>query len=145
MPAFTDLPTAAVGARVRAFFPGIVTAHYYETWDFYTDVLGFRTVCEWDTFVHLEHPSGAQISILREETEEEMSELVSATDARGLWLNLEVPDVDAEYARLAARKLPGLQSPEQRAGGPRRFLLRDPNGILIFVTDRPVQAASYRL
>lgn len=121
---------------VHAFFPGIVSSRFHETWDFYTDVLGFRTVEEWDTYVQLEHPCGARISIQREETEAEASELVSATDARGLWLNLEVADLEAEYLRLAARDLPGLTSPETRPNGERRFVLRDPNGILIFVTER---------
>ena len=128
-------PVAATD--VRAFFPGIVSARYNETWDFYTEVLGFRTIDEWDTFVHLEHPCGARISILREETEEEASELVSATDARGLWLNVEVANLDAEYLRLSARGVSSLSMPEQRASGERRFVLRDPNGILIFVTERP--------
>lgn len=127
---------SVVPTDVHAFFPGIVSARYNETWDFYTDVLGFRTVDEWDTFVHLEHPCGARISILREETDEESSELVSATDGRGLWLNLEVADLDAEYLRLAGREVTGLSSPEQRPTGERRFVLRDPNGILIFVTQR---------
>lgn len=122
--------------EVRAFFPGVVSARFHQTWDFYTEVLGFRTVSEWDTYVHLEHPSGAQISVLQHETDGHPAELVCATDGRGIWLHLEVTDAVQEHERLRAAGVPLASRLEQRRGGEHQFAVRDPNGILILVTQR---------
>lgn len=116
------------------FCLGLVTAEFYETWDFYTEQLGFRTLDENGTSVLLVHPSGVRLEILLHETEERYAELVGATDGRGLWLNLEVEDVDAEHARLCVRGVQVLGAPGELPLGRRGFTVRDPNGVLIRVT-----------
>ena len=132
------------GRRVEApatmggtpFYPGLVTARFYETWDFYTTYLGFRTVAECDFYVQLAHPGGAQISFLRHELDGPSPELVSATDGRGFWLNLDVADADAEYARLAAAGVTLATPVEDKPWGDRQFIVRDPNGVLISIAHR---------
>jgi len=57
------------GPRAAAFYPGLVTAKFYKTWDFYTEQLGFHTIEESEDSVRLAHPSGAQLAILRHETD----------------------------------------------------------------------------
>ncbi len=118
------------------FFLGIVTARFYETWDFYTAILGFRTLSENNTRVHLQHSSGAQLSILEHEVDGNPSELISATDGRGLWLNLEVCDLDAEFDRIRSAGAPIASPPVAQKRGARHFMTRDPNGILICVSER---------
>jgi uncharacterized glyoxalase superfamily protein PhnB len=113
------------------FYPGLVTANLYETWDFYTTHLGFRTIAEDDTFVQLAHPTGAQLAILRHELDGPASELVSATDGRGYWLNIDVADADAEHARLCAAGVAIVAPPTDKPWGERMFVVRDPNGVLI--------------
>jgi catechol 2,3-dioxygenase-like lactoylglutathione lyase family enzyme len=122
------------------FYVGLVTAKFYETWDFYTEQLGFRTVDESDAQVRLVHPSGAQLGIMRHETHEQHAELVSATDGRGIWLNLDVADVDAEYRRLSAARVPVVQPLEAGPSGARFFTIRDPNGVLICIARELVRA-----
>jgi catechol 2,3-dioxygenase-like lactoylglutathione lyase family enzyme len=116
-----------------AFYPGIVTARFFETWDFYATHLGFRTVCESDIYVQLAHPTGAQIAVLRHEIDGPVEELVSATDGRGVWLNLDVADADAEQRRLAAAGVEIARSAENTPWGDRQFIVRDPNGVLIAI------------
>lgn len=118
------------------FFLGIVTARFYETWDFYTAILGFRTLSENNTRVHLQHPSGAQLSILEHEVDGNPSELISAIEGRGLWLNLEVCDLDAEFDRIRSAGAPIVSSPIAQERGGRHFMTRDPNGVLIYVSER---------
>lgn len=120
--------------RLPAFFPGIVTSRFYETWDFYTALLGFRTLAECNTYVHLQHPAGPQLSILRHEVDGHPSELICATEGRGLWFNLEVADLEAEYLRLAAAGAAVVTPPVTQPWGDRQFVLRDPNGVLIYFT-----------
>ena len=119
-----------------AFYPGLVTGRFYETWDFYTAQLGFRTVCATDHYVQLSHLAGAQIAILQHELDGPTPELVSATDGRGYWLNLDVADADAEHARLSAAGVEIIAPLEDKPWGDRQFVVRDPNGVLIAIAHR---------
>jgi catechol 2,3-dioxygenase-like lactoylglutathione lyase family enzyme len=119
-----------------AFYPGIVTGRFYETWDFYTTHLGFRTVTECDIYVQMYHPTGAQIAVLRHEVDGPVKELVSATDGRGVWLNLDVSDADAEHQRLVEAGVEIAAPLENTTWGDRQFIVRDPNGVLISIAHR---------
>lgn len=122
-------PTTGTAAGV--FYFGLVTAKFFETWDFYTERLGFRTLDEDDHRVLLEHPSGARLGVLRHETDEQHAELVGATDGRGIWLNLDVADVDAMYANLREADVAVAQPLAAGPGETRFFAVHDPNGVLI--------------
>jgi catechol 2,3-dioxygenase-like lactoylglutathione lyase family enzyme len=128
-----DSATSAPPVSVRSFYPGLVTARFYESWDFYTTHLGFRTVEENDAYVHLQHPTGCQLALLRHETAADVPELVSATDGRGFWLGLKVANADEMHARLVAAGVPIVYAPENKPWGERHFVVRDPNGVLIYV------------
>ncbi|MBP7141804.1 MAG: VOC family protein [Opitutaceae bacterium] len=117
------------------FCAGIVTARFYETWDFYTGLLGFRTISESNTRVHLQHPGGAQLDILEHEVDGNPSELISAIDGRGLWFSLEVPDLEAEIDRMRSAGALMQMSSIELVRGVRHFMIRDPNGVLIYLTE----------
>jgi catechol 2,3-dioxygenase-like lactoylglutathione lyase family enzyme len=136
-----SLPSATLAAPAgagpaRTSYPGIVTGLFYDTWDFYTTYLGFRTVAEHDTYVHLVHPDGPQLGLLREETDGQESELICATRGTGFWINLEVPNADEAYARLKDAGVPISHPPENKPWGERQFLVRDPNGVLIYLAQK---------
>ncbi|GAB1487615.1 VOC family protein [Opitutaceae bacterium] len=128
-----ELPARPVSAPSRAFYPGIVTGRFYDTWDFYTTHLGFRTLAEHDTYVHLIHPDGPQLGVLREETDGQESELICATRGTGFWINLEVDDADEAYHRLKSAGVSVGSPPENKPWGERQFVVRDPNGVLIYL------------
>jgi catechol 2,3-dioxygenase-like lactoylglutathione lyase family enzyme len=119
-----------------SFFPGIVTACFYETWDFYTAILGFRTLSEQNSRVQLVHPSGAQLGIMRHEVDGPHAELISAAEGRGFWFTLEVDDLDDELSRLLRGAVPVVSFPTENAEGERQWVIRDPNGILIALRQR---------
>lgn len=121
------------GEGSPAFFPSLVTAKFYETWDFYTSFLNFRTTDECDCYVHLMHESGAQLGILKEETDGAPAELISSVEGRGFWLSLHVPNADSEYDRLEKIGADIVEGLSNRPWGLREFTVRDPNGVLIKV------------
>jgi len=92
----------------------------------------------------LVHPSGVRLGILRHETDATNPERVSATDGRGFWLNLEVEDLQAEFERLRGAGAPLVQAlgPGQQTSP--SFTLRDPNGVLIFVSQEMGSHSSAR-
>ena len=122
---------ATSGRAARAFVPGLVTARLHETWDFYTERLGFFTVAEHGVYVRLEHPCGAGLALLQEETDGTPAPLVTATDGRGFWLRLDVPEVDALHAALVAAGVPIVEPPNDKPWGERLCFVRDPNGVVI--------------
>jgi uncharacterized glyoxalase superfamily protein PhnB len=118
------------------FFPGIVTARFFETWDFYTAHLGFGTVHESNHSLRLVHGSGVQLAVLREETEGQPAELIPANTGRGFWLTIDVADAEAEYSRLLDAGVAMASPLEETFAGERRFAVRDANGILIFIAQK---------
>lgn len=138
---FGDGTVEAPGVGGEPFYPSLVTEKFYETWDFYTEKLGFRTACECGAYVHLVHPSGAQLGVLRHEVDGPYAELVSATDGRGFWLNLEVADTDGEYARLCEAGVEIVTPVTDKPWGDRQFVVRDPNGVLIAIAHRLAETA----
>jgi catechol 2,3-dioxygenase-like lactoylglutathione lyase family enzyme len=119
-----------------AFHAGIVTARYHETWDFYTTHLGFRTVEERDHWIRLQHVSGAQLLLLREEAGHTPADLVSANRGHGWWLTLEVADPGVERAALRDAGVPVHVVPTARWWRAGSFAVRDPNGVLVIITPR---------
>ncbi|WP_344530769.1 VOC family protein [Streptomyces albiaxialis] len=126
--------------RLTSLYAVICTARLKESRDFYTGLLGFTTTFEADWYVSLRHPGGPgapaeagyELALL-DHTHPTLPEDRRAT-ARGLLLNFEVEDVDAEWQRLVVREglepVLGLRSEEF---GQRHFIVADPDGVLIDV------------
>jgi catechol 2,3-dioxygenase-like lactoylglutathione lyase family enzyme len=119
-----------------AFFAGLVTRHFLESWAFYTTHLGFRTTDERNAYVRLMHPGGAQLVLLREEADHTPAELVSANNGRGLWLTLEVADVATEREALGAAGLRLQSVPSEKWWPAGSFSVADPDGVLVIIAPR---------
>lgn len=126
-----ELHAQAEGAP--AFYPGLVTRKFYETWDFYSANLGFTTINECGAYVRLSHPSGVQFGLLKDEVDGAPAELISPVEGRGFWLTLHVADVDAEYSRLCLLGVDVVEPPQNKRWGERHFVVRDPNGVLVYI------------
>lgn len=120
-------------AASAPFHPGIVTARLRETVEFYTEMLGFGLLHDCSAYAHLAHPSGVHLGVLRRELDGQPRELINATEGSGFWLNLDVADADAEYARLRALGADLAAPPEDKPWGERIAIVRDPNGVLVFL------------
>ncbi len=128
---------------LTSFYPVICTSRIQESRDFYTRLLGFETVFEAGWYVSLRRtgPLPYELALLdyRHPT---LPEAYRAP-VRGLLLNFEVEDVDAEWERLVVRE--GLRAElELRSEdfGQRHFIVADPDGVLIdVITPIPPSAA----
>ncbi|ASR36161.1 glyoxalase [Prauserella marina] len=119
---------------LTSFYPVVCTAKLAESAAFYTDLLGFEIVFEADWYVSLHRPGPPAYELaLLDHTHPTLPEAYRHP-VRGLLLNLEVTDVDAEYRRLVGEKglTPELELRDEDFGQ-RHFIVADPSGVLIDV------------
>lgn len=121
--------------RASSFYPVILTGQVAITAAFYMEHFGFEKVFEADWYVSLR--------LSGNDTPFELAILDAAhptipdayrTKVKGLILNFEVDDVDAEYGRLIQEaRLPLELEIRSEDFGQRHFITSDPNGVLIDV------------
>ncbi|OEJ61673.1 glyoxalase [Streptomyces agglomeratus] len=120
--------------NLTSFYPVICTSLLKESHAFYADALGFGTTFEADWYVSMrrEGPLPYELALL-DHTHPTLPEAYR-TPVRGLLLNFEVEDVDAEWERLVVRG--GLKAElalRSEDFGQRHFIVADPNGVLVDV------------
>lgn len=117
--------------QTTQYYPVIQTADVTGTAAFYCRHFRFRALFENDWYVHLQQTAdpGVNLAVLHHDHETIPPENRGPT--RGLILNFEVADVDAEAARLIAAGVPVAKPLQDEAFGQRHVILRDPNGLLI--------------
>lgn len=112
---------------------GITTPRITESRDFYTEHFGFQVVFQSEWYIHLRHSSGQlEIGLLQPDHPSQPPVFQSAYRGGGMWLSLEVEDVDAEYARLRER-LPVSVEIRDEPWGERHFAVLDPSGVTVNV------------
>ncbi|MFD7511172.1 VOC family protein [Streptomyces sp. NPDC059853] len=113
-------------------YPVICTSRLAASRDFYTRLLGFEITFEADWYLSLRRPGDPPYELALLDHTHPTLPAAYRTPVRGLLLNFEVTDVDAEWDRLVTRA--GL-TPElalrDEAFGQRHFIVADPNGVLI--------------
>lgn len=138
------IPMVREGGRtmLTSFYPVICTSRLQESRDFYTGLLGFEATFEADWYVSLRRTGALPYELaLLDHRHPTLPEAYRAP-VRGLLLNFEVQDVDAEWERLVTRE--GLRPElELRSEdfGQRHFIVADPNGVLIDVIT-PIEPSS---
>ncbi|WP_062216565.1 VOC family protein [Streptomyces sp. NBRC 109706] len=126
----TDSPATPL----TSFYPVICVEDLAASRTFYTELLGFEVTFDADWYVSLrrQDPRAWELALL----DHQHPTLPAAyrAPARGLLLNLEVTDVDAEWRRLV---VDGGLTPElplrDEEFGQRHFIVADPGGVLIDV------------
>jgi len=117
-----------------SFNAGIITTKIAETKAFYIDRLGFELVFENEFYVLLTG-FGDRISFLLPQHPTQAPIFQPAFGGRGVYLTVDVEDVDAESARIKARGVPLEVELRDEPWGDRHFAVVDPNGVGIdFVT-----------
>ncbi|GAA2364089.1 VOC family protein [Streptomyces carpaticus] len=115
-------------------YPVICTERLAASRDFYTRLLGFEITFEADWYLSLRRPGDPPYELAFLDHTHPTLPAAYRTPVRGLLLNFEVTDVDAEWDRLVTRA--GL-TPEltlrNEDFGQRHFIVADPNGVLIDV------------
>lgn len=108
---------------IRRVVPNIQSARFDESREFYTELLGFDIAMDMGwvmTFASPTHPT-AQVTLLRESD--------SATPHPSM--SIEVADVDTVHAKAIARGLQIVYPLTDEEWRVRRFLVSDPNGVVI--------------
>jgi catechol 2,3-dioxygenase-like lactoylglutathione lyase family enzyme len=120
--------------QLTSFYPVLGTSRLPEAHEFYTRHFGFETTFEADWYVSLRRagPPSYELALL-DHTHPTVPDGYRRP-VRGLLLNFEVADVDAEWERLVVR---GGLRPElelrSEPFGQRHFIVADPSGVLIDV------------
>ncbi|WP_156723995.1 VOC family protein [Streptomyces apocyni] len=120
--------------KLTSMYPVICAPRLRESRDFYTGLLGFETTFEADWYVSLRRPGPPEYELaLLDPTHPTLPEAYRAP-VRGLLLNFEVADVDAEWERLVVRgPLRPVRDLRSEDFGQRHFIVADPGGVLIDV------------
>ncbi|WP_018350381.1 VOC family protein [Longispora albida] len=126
--------------NLSSFYPVLGVEDIPAAHDFYTRLFGFETVFEADWYVSLRHGEQPQFELALLNPEHPTVPAGYRVPARGLLLNVEVADVDAEYQRLVVKE--GLK-PEldirTEEFGQRHFIVAAPGGVLIdVITEIPM-------
>lgn len=119
---------------LTSFYPVICTPRIQESRAFYTDLLGFAPTFEADWYVSLRRPGPLPYELALLDPAHPTLPEAHRTPVRGLLLNLEVEDVDAEWERLVVGEglKPELELRDEDFGQ-RHFIVADPGGVLIDV------------
>ncbi|MGZ7444348.1 VOC family protein [Paenibacillus sp. TH7-28] len=119
--------------KISSFYSVILTEEVAATAAFYMGNFGFEKVFEADWYISLKMP-GTNLPFELAVLDAGHPTIPEAyrTKVKGLILNFEVDDVDAEYERLIhGAKLPLELDIRSEDFGQRHFMISDPNGILI--------------
>lgn len=116
---------------MNSLFPDVCSDAIAESKEFYTSLLGLKTVFAIDWYVQLQSPTDAnlQIAFVRRDHDSVPAEF--REPPRGVIITVETDHVDALYERarrLGCEIVLGLRD---EVWGQRHFMVRDPNGLLV--------------
>ncbi|MGY1650536.1 VOC family protein [Geodermatophilus sp. SYSU D01119] len=130
--------------RLTSCYPVLCTARLAESSRFYRELFGFRPTFESDWYVSLERPGPVRAELALVDCRHPTIPQGFRVPVRGLLVNLEVEDVEAEWARLVLR---GGLRPElplrDEDFGQRHFIVADPDGALVDVITPIAPSAEY--
>lgn len=121
--------------KVSSFYPVICTQDVGAAREFYVRHFGFEVTFEADWYVSLARQGidGQRYELAFLDSAHRTVPEAYRHTARGVLLNFEVDDVDAEYKRLTAAGLEIELPLRSEDFGQRHFIVRDPAGVLIDV------------
>lgn len=109
---------------------GIITGKLQETKKFYTEVLDFGVSFENEFYLLLHTPNySAEISFLLPNHPSQKSIFQSAFNGKGVYLTIEVENVDKVYKQLQEKGIKMEIEIRDEPWGDRHFAIKDPNGI----------------
>ncbi|WP_408039785.1 VOC family protein [Tenacibaculum amylolyticum] len=109
---------------------GIITEKLTETKQFYTAVLDFGVSFENDFYLLMHTPNkSAEISFLKPNHPSQKPIFQSPFNGKGMYLTIEVKDVDKVYKKLKNKEVPIEIEIRDEPWGDRHFAIVDPNGI----------------
>lgn len=109
---------------------GVITEKLAETKDFYTNNLNFGVTFENEFYLLLHTPNKqAELSFLKPNHPTQQPLFQSAFNGKGMYLTIEVEDVDELYKKIKDKGVPIAIALRDEPWGDRHFAIVDPNGI----------------
>lgn len=109
---------------------GIITDKLQETKKFYSQVLDFGVSFENDFYILLHTPDkSTELSFLKPNHPSQKPIFQKAFDGRGVYLTIEVEDIDNLYTQMKRKQIPIEIDIRDEVWGDRHFSIVDPNGI----------------
>jgi len=109
---------------------GVITEKLAETKDFYLKNLGFGVTFENEFYLLLHTPNRqAELSFLMPDHPTQQPIFQKAFTGQGMYLTLEVQDVDQLYKKIKDKGVPIAVELRNEPWGDRHFAIVDPNGI----------------
>lgn len=126
--------------EVRDLYPLITTPALFEARDFHVGTFGFEVAFEASWFVYLARPGaeGTRGAVLAFMHPDHPSRPPGPESFGGLGmiLTLEVSDAAAAFAEVGATAAPIVHPLTDEPWGQRRFMVRDPAGVLVDVVQQ---------
>ncbi|MGK6351955.1 VOC family protein [Parapedobacter sp. DT-150] len=115
---------------------GIITEKLAETRAFYIETLGFGVTFENEFYLLLHTPDrSAEISFLLPDHPTQQPIFQSVFQGQGVYLTIEVDDVDTWYEALKAKGVDIKIDLRNEPWGDRHFAIQDPNGVGIDIVN----------
>jgi len=111
-----------------SFYNGIITGKLKETKAFYTENLDFAVKFENEWFLLLER-SGRELAFMTPGLEFQAAVFRGEFKGEGVWLTIEVEDVEAAYEKIKNSGVPVVVGLKTEDWGETHFSIFDPNGI----------------
>lgn len=140
-------PAGSIDARIRDLYPLITTPALFEARDYYVEHFGFEVAFEAGWFVYLtaageDGTRGATLAFMHPDHPSRPPG-PEAFDGRGVVVTIEVADAEAMHRRLSAAGVPIVHPLTDEAWGQRRFMTRDPAGMLVDVVEQTAPEPGY--
>ncbi len=140
-------PQEEQAMKVRDLYPLITTPALFEARDFYVTHFGFDVLFEASWFVYLSGPAdgetrGATLAFMHPDHPSNPPGPESF-NGLGMILTVEVSDVASIYERFAASGAPIVHPLTDEEWGQRRFMTRDPAGVLVDVVQQTESAPGF--
>lgn len=124
---------------------GIATDKIAESRDFYLKHFHYHIGRELESMVLLHSSNGHRsLAFFRPMSEsrgvERVEGLHEAFSGTGIYLTLGVPNVEEALAYFQREGIPIVRELRTEAWGERLFMIRDPNGIGLYMSEHPTQA-----
>ena len=116
---------------------GVVTEKVMESRDFYVRLFGCEVVYEgedgWFVLLKL---GDTELGFMKPNLETQAAIFRPAFQGKGMWVVIDVPDVEAEYQRISSLGVPIEVELREEPWGDRHFVIVDPNGIGVDIVQR---------